>query len=144
MKLFKIRKEKINLSILDLIFKPNLPKQTILIEVAIHLDAKELIKFFLNPTPNPRIYRELREGFIKNYGVTIIIDSSISCFSPLSSQNTWSTIQVSLSEIGVIDLLSFDLIVTGNLNPLLYALKKNLLIYFQKKLKYCYFIWFTK
>lgn len=30
MKLFKIRKEKINLSILDLIFKPNLPKQTIL------------------------------------------------------------------------------------------------------------------
>ena len=80
MKLFKIRKEKINFSILDLIFKPNLPKQTILTEVGTHLDDKELIEFFLNTTPNPRIYREIGDGFIKIYGVTIIIDSSISCF----------------------------------------------------------------
>ena len=125
MKLFNIRKEKINLSILDLIFKPNLPKQTILIEVGTHLDAKELFEFFLNTTPNPRIYRELGDGFIKNYGATIIIDSSISCFSPLWSQNIWSTIQVLLSEIGAFDLPSFDLIVTGNPNPYVICSEKK-------------------
>ena len=125
MKLFKIRKEKINLSILDLIFKPNLPTQTILTDVGTHIDVNELIKYFLNPTPNPRIYRELGDGFVKNYGVTVIIDSSISCFSPLSSQHTWNTIQVLLSAIGSIDLPCFDLIVTGNPNPYVICSEKN-------------------
>ena len=125
MKYFKIRKEKINLSILDLIFKPNLPTQTILTDIGTHIDVNELIKYFLNPTPNPRIYRELGDGFIKNYGVTVIIDSSISCFSPLSSQHTWSTIQVLLSAIGAVDLPCFDLIVSGNPNPYVICSEKN-------------------
>lgn len=110
-KLFKIRKEKINLSLLGLIFKPNLPKHKILTDVGIHIDVNELINYFLNPTINPKIYRELAGWFIKNYGVTTIIDSSISCFSPLSSQHTWSTIQVLLSTKGAINLPCFDLIV---------------------------------
>jgi len=126
MKLFKIGKEKINLSILDLIFKPNLPTHTILTDVGTHIDANELIKYFLNPALNPLIYRELEGGFIRNYGVTIIIDSSISCFSPLSSQHTWGTIQVLLSSIGSIDLPCFDLIVTGNPNPYVICSGKNL------------------
>ena len=48
MKLFKIRKEKINLSLLELIFKPNLATQIILTDVGTHIDANELIKYFLN------------------------------------------------------------------------------------------------
>ena len=125
MKLFKISKEKINLSILDLIFKPNLPTQSILTDVGSHIDVNELIKYFLNPTPNPRIYRELGDGFIKNYGVTVIIDSSVSCFSPLCNQHTWKTIQVLLSAIGAIDLPCFDLIVSGNPNPYVICSEKN-------------------
>ena len=125
MKLFKIRKEKINLSILDLIFKPNLPTQTILTDVGTHIDVNELIKYFLNPTPNPRIYRELGDGFIKNYGVTVIIDSSISCFNSLTSQHTWNTIQILLSAIGAIDLPCFDLIISGNPNPYVICSEKN-------------------
>ena len=82
MKLFKIRKEKIYLSILDLIFKPNLPKRTILPDIGTHIDYNELIKYFIYPTLNPKIYKKLWGGFIKNYGITVIIDSSISCFSP--------------------------------------------------------------
>ena len=125
MKLFKIRKEKINLSALDLIFKPNLPTQEILTDIGTNIDTNELIKYFLNPTPNPRIYRELGDGFIRNYGVTVIIDSSISCFSPISSQHSWTTIQVLLSSIGTIDLPCFDLIVSGNPNPYVICSEKN-------------------
>ena len=122
---FKIRKEKINLSLLELIFKPNLATQTILTDVGTHIDVNELIKYFLNPTPNPRIYRELGDGFIKNYGVTVIIDSSLSCFSPLSNQHTWNTIQMLLSALGSIDLPCFDLIITGNPNPFIVCSEKN-------------------
>ena len=127
MKLFKIKKEKINLSLLELIFKPNLATQTILTDVGTHIDVNELIKYFLNPTPNPRIYREIGDGFIKNYGVTIIIDPSISCFNSLSSQDTWNTIQILLSAIGAIDLPCFDLIISGDPNPYIICSEKNTL-----------------
>ena len=127
MKLFKIRKEKINLSLLELIFKPNLATQTILTDVGTHIDVNELIKYFLNPTPNPRIYREIGDGFIKNYGVTVIIDSSISCFGTLSNQHTWITIQMLLSAIGAVDLPCFDLIISGNPNPYIVCSEKNTL-----------------
>ena len=122
---FKIKKENINLSLLEVIFKPNLPTQTILTDVGTHIDVNELIKYFLNPTPNPRIYRELGDGFVKNYGVTVIIDSSISCFSPLSNLHTWNTIQMLLSSLGSIDLPCFDLIITGNPNPYIICSEQN-------------------
>ena len=67
MKIFKIKKETINLSHSEIIFNPNLSTQTILTELT--LNTNELIKYFLNPTPNPRIYREIGDDFIKNYGM---------------------------------------------------------------------------
>ena len=127
MRIFKTKKEKINLSLLEMIFKPNLATQTILTDVGTHIDVNELIKYFLNPTPNPRIYREIGDGFIKNYGVTVIIDSSISCFHYLSSQHTWSTIQILLSAFESIDLPCFDLIISGNPNPYVVCSEKNTL-----------------
>ena len=57
---FKLKREKINLSIMEYIFKPNLPTQPVLTNDGTHIDVNELIKYFLNPTPNPKIYREIR------------------------------------------------------------------------------------
>ena len=110
-----------------MIFKPNLPTQTILTDVGTYIDVNELIKYFINPTPNPRIYRELGDGFIKNYGVTVVIDCSTSCFSPLYNYHTWSTIQILLSSFGAIDLPFFDLIISGNSNPYILCSEKNTL-----------------
>ena len=110
-----------------MIFKPNLPTQSILTDVGTHIDVNELIKYFLNPTPNPRIYIELGDGFIKNYGITVIIDSSISCFSELSNQHTLNTIQILLSALGTIDLPCFDLIISGSPNPFIVCSEKNTL-----------------
>ena len=127
MKTFKIKKETINLSHSEIIFKPNLPTQTILTDIGTHIDINELIKYFLNPTPNPRIYREIGDGFIKNYGVTVIIDNSCSCFSPLSIQHSWNTILILLNVLGSIDLPCFDLIVSDAPNPYVICSEKNTL-----------------
>lgn len=135
MKTFKIPKERINLSSLEMIFKPNLATQTILTDVGTHIDVNELIKYFLNPSPNPRIYRELGDGFVKNYGVTVIIDSSTSCFSPLYNHHTWSTIQILLISLSAIDLPCFDLIISGNPNPYILCLEKNTLDILSEKSK---------
>ena len=43
--------------------------------------------------------------------MTVIIDNSCSCFSPLSIQHSWSTIQILLHNLGLIDLPCFYLIV---------------------------------
>ena len=80
MKIFKIKKETINLSHSEIIFNPNLSNKQLLTDIGTHIDINELIKYFLNPTPNPRIYREIGDDFIKNYGVTVIIGNSCLCF----------------------------------------------------------------
>ena len=43
----------------------------------------EFRKFFHIPTINPKIYKELEENYVRNYRITVIIDSSNSCFGPL-------------------------------------------------------------
>ncbi len=45
--LFKVRKEKINISLLEIISKTNLATQTILTNIGSHIDVNELIKYFL-------------------------------------------------------------------------------------------------
>ena len=116
---YKIKREKINLSLMEYIFKPNLPTQPVLTDDGTHIDVNELIKYFLNPTPNPKIYREIRDGLIKNYGVTIIIDVSTSCLCDISFMHTIQTIRVLISSIGAIDIPCFDLIVVGDPEPII-------------------------
>ena len=43
---FKLKREKINLSIMEYIFKPNLPTQPVLTNDGTHIDINELIKYF--------------------------------------------------------------------------------------------------
>ena len=96
-----------------------MPTQTILIEVGNNLDVIELIKFYLNPTPNPKIYRELGVGLIKNYGVTILIDSSIYCFIGGSLIHSLQTIKILLNALNIIELPCLDLIISTETNPII-------------------------
>ena len=57
--------------------------------------------------------------------MTIIIGNSCSCFSPLSIQHSWNTIQILLNILGSIDLPCFDLIVSGAPNPYVICSEKN-------------------
>ena len=55
-KIFKEKREKLNLKYMNTIFKPNLPTQAVLCEEGTHLDIIELIKYSINKMPNPRLY----------------------------------------------------------------------------------------
>jgi len=127
MKVFKIQREKINISLLEKIFIPNLATKYILTNSGTNVDMNELRKFFHIPTINPKIYRELEENYVRNYGITVIIDSSNSCFGPLSIKHTWQSIQTILNSFGSIDLNFFDLIISGNPNPRIICSEKNTL-----------------
>ena len=122
---FKVKKEKIDISLLNKIFIPNMPTQTILTDVGSNLDVIELIKFFLNPTPNPKIYRELGDGLIKNYGVTVLIDSSNSCFGGVSLIHSLQTIKMLLNSLNSIDLPCFDLIIATESKPIIICNERN-------------------
>ena len=127
MKLFKIKKEKINTSFLELIFKQHLKAQNILTDIGTNIDIYEYLKFLISPIENPRIFREIDFKFIQKYRITVVIDSSVSCFSLLSCQHTWNTIQVLLSSLGAINLPYFSLIITGSPNPYVVCSYKNTL-----------------
>lgn len=73
---FKVKREKINLRIMAYIFKPNLP-QPVLTDDGTHIDVNELTKYLLNPTPNPKIYREIRDELSKNYRVSEVSNSCL-------------------------------------------------------------------
>ena len=74
--------------------------------------------------------------------MTVIIGNSCSCFSPLSIQHSWSTIQILLHNLGSIDLPCFDLIVSGAPNPYVICSEKNTLDILSEKSQ-AFFIWST-
>ena len=130
---FKEKKENLSLSSLDLIFKPNKPTQLVLSSKGSIIDINELIKYFINPTPTPMFYRELNGGFIKNYGITLVIDNSISCLNILCAEHTIQTIRIFLSSLSCSDLPCFDLIITGEKNPIVICSELNVSVALDEK-----------
>ena len=119
-KLFKIEKERIiNLSSLEALFKQKILIQEILSNENLNIDINKSKENIKDENINCR--------------VTVIIDSSSSCFSPLCSNHTWSTLQILFSALGAIDIPLFNLIVTGNPNPYIICLEKNTLEIFSEK-----------
>ena len=107
---------------MNIIFQPNLPTQVILCEEGTHLDITELLKYSINKEPNKKLYREIRDGFIKNFGVSI--DSSISCLNELSTIYIIQTLRILLSVLFYDNLLCLDVIITTNKEPIFICSEK--------------------
>ena len=122
---FKEKKEKLKLNPMNIIFKPNLPTQAILVEEGTHLDITELIKYSINKTPNPRLYREVRDGLIKNYGVSIVIDTSISCLNELCLTHTIQTLRILLNALSYDNIPCLDIIITRQNEPIILCSEKS-------------------
>ena len=110
---------------MNIIFKPNLPTQAVLVEEGTHLDITELIKYSINKIPNPRLYREIRDGFVKNYGLSIVIDTSISCFNELCIFHTLQTLRILLSTISYDNLPCLDIIISTPSEPIILCSEKS-------------------
>lgn len=81
---------------METIFRPNKASQTVLSNTGSDIDITALILNIINPVPDPMIYLEEKGGLIRNYGVSVIIDPSISCFFNLSAVHTLLTLRTIL------------------------------------------------
>ena len=122
---FKEKKERMKLGPLNIIFKPNLTTQAILVEEGTHLDITELIKYSINKVPNPKLYREIRDGFIKNYGVSIVIDSSVSCINDICIVHTIQTLKVLFNSLSHDNIPCLDVIISREKEPIILASEKS-------------------
>ena len=104
--------------LLETIFKPNKASQTVLSSVGTDFDITALILNLINPVPDPLIYLEEKGGLIRNYGISIVIDSSKSCFNPLSSSHSYQTIKTLFAALSAIDVPCIDIVVATKATPI--------------------------
>ena len=71
----------------------------------------------INPSPDPMIYLEEKGGMIRNYSVSLILDTSYSCFNPLCTSFSLQSLRLMLSTLTSIDLPCFDFILSRQKNP---------------------------
>ena len=108
----------LNRGLLEEIFKPDKANLKVLSNTGTEIDIMALILYFLNPVPDPMIYLQDAIGNAKEYAITVIIDTSVSVLNHMNIVHSLNTIRVLLSSFTIIDLPSFDLIVTGNDGPI--------------------------
>ena len=109
---------KLNRAKIESIFRPNKPSlNSVLSTAGNELHIPSLIMNLLNPSPNPKIYLEEKEGMIRNYSVSLILDTSYSCFNPLCMAFSLQTLRIMLSTLVSIDLPSFDFILSRQKEP---------------------------
>ena len=112
-------KQKINLLSLESIYKPNKASQYVLSSTGTDFEITALVLNLINPVPEPLIYLEEKGGLMRNYRVTIILDTSISCLNNLSFLHTFQTLNYLLCSCASLDLPCFDFIVARDSNPIL-------------------------
>ena len=108
----------LNRGILEEIYKPNKANLKVLSNNGTEIDIMALILYFLNPVPDPMIYIQDAIGNVKEYAITVIIDTSFSVLNHMNINHSLNTIRVLLSSFTMIDLPSFDLILTGEEGPI--------------------------
>ena len=109
----------LNRGILEEIFKPNKANLKVLSNTGTEIDMMEFVLYLLNPVPEPMIYKQDAIGNVKEYAITVVIDTSFSVLNHININHSLNTIRVLLSSFTIIDLPSFDLIVTGEEGPII-------------------------
>ena len=99
------------------IFKFNFATQKVLSTQGSEFNITALIFHLLNPSPNPRIYLQKKTNDKRKYSVTIVVDSSYSCYNDLSGSHSFQTLRALLSSLNIYDLPSLNLIITGEKEP---------------------------
>ena len=108
---------KLNKAKIEAIFKPNKPSQKVLSTTGTEFDIPALIMNLINPSPDPMIYLEEKGGMIRNYSVSLVLDTSYSCFNPLCTSFSLQNLRLMLSTLTSIDLPCFDFILARQSNP---------------------------
>ena len=120
---FPENKNKLSPSSIETLFKPNYATKKVLSTQGSEFDITALILNLINPMPNPKIYLERKIMDKRKYGITIVIDSSYSCFNIFNFNHSFLTIRALFSSLLVYELPILDVIVSGEKDP--YILDSN-------------------
>ena len=116
---YQIEENKESIGIFfDKIFPFNKASSKVLTSTGYEIDINALVLYLINPISEPKFYLEEKGGLIRNYCVSIVLDTSISCLNELSINHSIQTIQQLLYGLSIYNLPSFDIILAGEKNPI--------------------------
>ena len=107
-----------NQKLIDEMFPPNKPTLYAPSNKGTKLNFSELLNFFITNGQENKIWLEKKDRLKKDYRVSIIIDSSRSCFNKDYFYYSFSVVKALLSVIFSSKIPYFDLIIATNEKPL--------------------------
>ena len=107
-----------NQKLIDDMFPPNKPTLYAPSSKGTKLNFSGLLNFFITNGQDDKIWLEKKDRLKKDYRVSIIIDSSLSCFNKDSFYYSFSIIKSFLNIIYFSKIPFFDLIIATNKEPL--------------------------
>ena len=117
-KLSKFENKGVILDLIDTIFPPNKPSMYAPSVKGTRLYLVGLVKFIITAGQENKIWLEKKAGLKRDYRVSVIIDSSKSCFNNINSFHSFKTIFSFLKCLSLIDIPYFDLIIATDKKPI--------------------------
>ena len=109
---------EMKLEYIEFIFSPNKPSMYSPSTKGTRLYLMGLINFCITHGQDNKIWLEKNKGFKKDYRVTVIIDSSISCFNEYMRPHSIKTVLAVLRMLSLVEIPYFDLIIATPTKPI--------------------------
>jgi len=117
-KLSKFENKGVFLDLVDTIFPPNKPSMYAPSVKGTRLYLVGLVKFIITGGQDNKIWLEKKAGLKRDYRISVIIDSSKSCFNNINSLHSFRTIFSFLKCLSLIEIPFFDLIIATDKEPI--------------------------
>ena len=121
-KLSKFENKSVLLDLIDIIFPPNKPSMYAPSVKGTRLYLVGLVKFIITGGQENKIWLEKKAGLKRDYRISVIIDSSKSCFNNINSFHSYKTIFSFLKCLSLIEISYFDLIIATDKEPIILCL----------------------
>ena len=121
-KLTKSENKGVFLDLIDTIFPPNKPSMYAPSVKGTRLYLVGLVKFIITGGQDNKIWLEKKAGLKRDYRISVIIDSSKSCFNNINSFHSYKTIFSFLKCLSLIEIPYFDLIIATDKEPIVLCL----------------------
>lgn len=111
---------EMKLEYIEFVFTPNKPSMYSPSTKGTRLYLMGLINFCITNGQDNKIWLEKNKGFKKDYRVSVIIDSSISCFNDYMRPHSIKTVLAVMRMLSLVEIPFFDLIIATPQNLLFF------------------------
>ena len=118
-KLTEFEIKGINMDLFDNIFPPNKPSMYCPSVKGTRLYLVGLVKYMITGGQENKIWLEKKACLKRDYRISVIIDSSISCFNNINMKHSVKTVFTFLKLLSLIEIPYFDLIIATNNKPII-------------------------